>query len=115
LEQKINEVTGGWKKLHNEELRGLKSSPSIIRKIKSRRMRWMGHIARMGDKRNAYGLLVRKPEGRRPLGRRRRRLVDNVGMHLLEISWGDANWIALAQNGHRWRAVVNSVWNLRVP
>jgi hypothetical protein len=66
---KRDEVTGGWRKLHNEELRDLYSSPSLIRIIKSRRMRWAGHVARMGEKRNAYRLLVRKPEGKRQLGR----------------------------------------------
>jgi hypothetical protein len=66
-------VTGGWRKLHNEELRDLYSSPSITGMIKSRRMRWAGHVARMGEKRNAYRLLVGKPEGKRPLGRPRRR------------------------------------------
>jgi hypothetical protein len=78
-------VTGGWRKLHNEELRGLYSSPSIIRIMKPRRMRWAGHVARMGEKINAYRLLVRKPEGKRPLGRPRRRWVDNIKMDLLEI------------------------------
>jgi hypothetical protein len=85
---KRDEVTGGWRKLHNEELRYLYSSPSIIRIIKSRRMRWEGHVARMGEKRNAYRLFVGKPEGKRPLGRPRRRWVDNIKMDLLEIGWG---------------------------
>jgi hypothetical protein len=74
---KRDEVTGGWRKLHNEELRDFYNAPSIIRIIKSRRMRWVGHVARMGEKRNAYRLLVGKPEGKRPLGRPRRRWVDN--------------------------------------
>jgi hypothetical protein len=74
---KRDEVAGRWRKLHNEELRDLYSSPSIIRIIKSRRMRWAGHVARMGEKRNEYMLLVGKPEGKRPLGRPRRRCVDN--------------------------------------
>jgi hypothetical protein len=78
-------VMGGWKKLHNEELHNLYSSPSIIRIIKSRRMRWAGHVARMGEKRNVYRLLVGKPKGRRPLGRPRRRWIDNIKMELLEI------------------------------
>jgi hypothetical protein len=101
--------------MHNEELRDLYTSPSIIRIIKSRRVRWAGHVARMGEKRNAYRLLVGKPEGRRPLGRRRRRWVDNVRMDLGEVGWGDVDWIGLAQDRNRWRAVVNSVLNLRVP
>jgi hypothetical protein len=73
LAPKGDEVTGRWKKLHNEELRDLYSSPSIIRIIKSRRMRWAGHVARMAGKRIAYRLLVGKPEGKRPLRRPRRR------------------------------------------
>jgi hypothetical protein len=83
--QKRDEVTGGLRKLHTEKLRDLYSSPSIIRIIKSRRIRWAGHVARMGEKRNAYRLLVGKPEGKRPLGRPRRRWVDNIKMDRLEI------------------------------
>jgi hypothetical protein len=79
---KRDEVTGEWRKLHNEELHNLYSSPNIIRTIKSRRMRWAGHVARMGEYRNAYRILVGKPEGRRPLGRPRRRWVDNIKMDL---------------------------------
>jgi hypothetical protein len=79
---KRDEVTAEWRKLHNEELRNLYSSPSIIRIIKSRRMRWAGHVAQIGEKRNAYRLLVGKPEGKRPLGRLRRRWVDNIRMDL---------------------------------
>jgi hypothetical protein len=78
-------VTGGWRKLHNEELHNLYYSLSIIRIIKSRRMRWAGHVARMGEKRNVYRLLVGNPEGKRPLGRPRRRWTDNIKMDLLEI------------------------------
>jgi hypothetical protein len=85
------EVTGERRKLHNEELRDLYSSPSIIRIIRSRRMRWAGHVARMGEKRNAYILLVVKPEGKRPLGRPRRRWVDNIRMDLGEVGWGDCS------------------------
>jgi hypothetical protein len=77
--------------LHNEELRDLYSSPSIIRIIKSRRMRWVGHVARMRENRNAYILLVGKPEGKRPLGRPRRGWVDNIGMDLGEVGWGNVN------------------------
>jgi hypothetical protein len=91
------------------------SSPSIIRVIKSRRMRWAGHVARMGERRNAYRILVRKPEGKRPLGRPRRRWVDNVKMDLREVEWDGADWIDLAQDRDRWRAHVNAVMNLRVP
>jgi hypothetical protein len=91
-------------------------SPSIIRIIKSRRMRWAGHVARMGENRNAYTcrLLVGKPEGKRPLGRQRRRWVDNIRMDLVEVGWGDVGWIGLARDRDKWRALVNSVSNLRV-
>jgi hypothetical protein len=109
------EVTVEWRKLHDEELRDLYSSPSIIRMIKSRRMRWAGHIARMREKRNASWLLVGKPERKRPLGRPRLRWVDNIRMDLGEMGWGDVDWIGLAQGRNRWRALVNSVLNLRVP
>jgi hypothetical protein len=108
-------VTGGWRKLHNEELHNLYSSPSIIRIIKSRRMRWAGHVARMGEKRNAYRLLVGKPDGKIPLGRPRRRLIDNIKMDLLEIGLSGVDWIGLAQDRYRRRALVNAVMNLRVP
>jgi hypothetical protein len=112
---KRDEVTGEWRKLHNEELRDLYSSPSIIKIIKSRRMRWAGHVAQMGEKRNAYRLFVGKPEGKRLLGRPRRRWVDNITMDLGEVGWGDVDWIGLAKDRNRWRALVNSVLNLRVP
>jgi hypothetical protein len=95
--QKRDEVTGEWRKLHN-------SSPSIIRINKQRRMRGAGHVARMGEKRNAYRLLVGNPEGKRPLGRPRRRWVDNTRMDLEEVGWGDVDWVGLAQDR-----------NLRVP
>jgi hypothetical protein len=112
---KRDEVTGERRKLHNEELRDLYSSPSIIRIIKSRRMRWAGYVARMGEKRSAYRLLVGKPEGKRPLRRPRRRWVDNIRMDLGEVGWNDVDWIGLAQDRNRWKALVNSVLNLRVP
>jgi hypothetical protein len=106
-------VRGGWRKLHNEELHDLHSSPSIIRMFKSRRMRWAGHVARMGAKRNAYKILVGNPEGKGSLGRPRHRWVDNIKMDLREIEWGDMDWIDLAQNRDQWRAFVNAVMNLR--
>jgi hypothetical protein len=112
---KRDEVMGEWRKFHNEELRDLYSSPSIIRIIKSRRMRWAGHVARMGEKRNVYRLFVGKQGGKRPLGRPRRWLVDNIRMDLGEVRLGDMDWIGLAKDRNRWRAVVNSVLNLRVP
>jgi hypothetical protein len=112
---KRDEVTGESRKFHNEELRDLYSSPSKIRIIKSRKMRWAVHLAHMGEKRSAYRLLVGKPEGKRPLGRPRRRWVNNIRMNLGEVGWGDVDWIGLAQDRNKWRAVVNSVLNLRVP
>jgi hypothetical protein len=108
-------VTGGWRKLHKEEFHNLYSSLSIIRIMKSRRMRWAGHVARMGEKRNVYRLLVGKPKGKRPLGRPRRRWIDNIKMGLIEIGFSAVDWIGLAQDRYRWRAVVNSVMKLRVP
>jgi transcription termination factor 2 len=83
--------------------------------IKSRRMRWAGHVARMGEKRNAYRIFVGKLEGKRPLGRPRRRWVDNIKMDLREIGWDGMDWIDLAQDRDQWRALVNMVMNLRVP
>jgi hypothetical protein len=115
FEPKRDEVTGEWRKLHSKELRDLYSLPSIIRIIKSRRIRWVGHVARMGERRNAYRLLVGKPEGKRPLGRPRRRWVGNLRMDLVELGWGDVDWIGLAQYRNRWRALVNLVLNVRVP
>jgi hypothetical protein len=110
-----DEVTEECRKLHNEELHDLYSSPSITRIMKWKRMRWAGHVARMGEKRNTYKLLVGKPEGKRPLGRPRRRWVDNIRMDLGEVGWGDVDWIDLAKDRNRWRALVDSVLNLRVP
>jgi hypothetical protein len=112
---KSDGVTGGWRKLHNEGLHNLYSSPSIIRIIKLRRMRWAGHVAQMGEKRNLYRLLVGKPEGKRPLGRPRRRWIDNIKMDLLEVGLNVVDWIGLPQDRYRWRALVIAVLNLRVP
>jgi hypothetical protein len=105
---KRDEVTGDWRKPHNEELHNLYSSPSIVRVIKSKRM---GYVARMGEKRNAYRILVGEPEGKRPLGRPRHRWVDNIKMDLREIGWDGVDWIDRAHD----RALVNTVLNLRIP
>ena len=92
-----DEVTGEWRKLHNEELSDLYSSPNIVQVIKSRRMRWAGHVARMGEEREAYRVLVGKPEGKRSLGRPRRRWVDNIRTDLQEVGCGYVDWIGLVQ------------------
>jgi hypothetical protein len=92
---KGNEVTGGWRKLPNEELHDLYSSPSIIRIIKSRRMRWAEHVTGMGEKRNVYRLLVGKPQGKRPLRKSRSRCMDNIKIHIVEIGWGWVGWTGL--------------------
>jgi hypothetical protein len=109
------EVTGGCRKLHNSELCNLSSSVFIIRMIKSKRMRWAGQVVRVGEKRNAYSILVRKAEGKRPLGRPGHRWVNNIKMGITETEWGGMNWIDLALDKDQWRALVNMVMNLRVP
>ncbi|KAJ4442239.1 hypothetical protein ANN_12105 [Periplaneta americana] len=96
---KRDEVTGEWRKLHNTELHALYSSPDIIRNIKSRRLRWAGHVARMGESRNAYRVLVGRPEGKRPLGRPRRRWEDNIKMDLREVGYDDQNGLILLRIG----------------
>ncbi|KAJ4426617.1 hypothetical protein ANN_26415 [Periplaneta americana] len=110
---KRDEVTGEWRKLHNTELQALHSSPDIIRNIKSRRLRWAGHVARMGESRNAYRVLVGRPEGKRPLGRPRRRWEDNIKMDLREVGYDDRDWINLALYRDQWRAYVRAAMNLR--
>ena len=110
-----DEVTGEWRRLHNEELSDLYFSPNIVRVIKSGRMRWAGHVAHMGEERGAYRVLVGKPEGERPLGRPRHRWVDNIRTDIQEVGCGYMDWIGLAQDRDRWRTLVSAVMNLRVP
>ena len=112
---KRDEVTGEWRKLYNEELSDLYSLPNIVRVVKSRRMRWAGHVARMVEGRGMHRVLVGKPEGKRPLGRPRRRWEDNIKMDLQEVEGGCGKWVELAQDRDRWRALVNTVMNLQVP
>jgi hypothetical protein len=104
-----------WCKLHNDELHSLYSLPNIVRVIKSRRMRWAGHVARMGEGRGVYRVLVGRPEGKRPLERPRRRWENNIKLDLREIGIDEANWIRLARERVQWRAFVNTVMNLQVP
>jgi hypothetical protein len=91
-------VEGGWRKLHNGELHNLYTSLNIIRVIKSRIVRFLGHIARMGELKNAYNILVRKPEGKIPLGRPRHRWEDNIRMDITDVGWEGVNWIHVAQD-----------------
>jgi hypothetical protein len=111
---KRDEVTGECRKLHSEELHNLFSFPDIIRQVKSRRMRWAGHVARMGEERKLYKVLVGKSEEKRPLGRPRRRWEDGIRMDLREIGLRGVDWIRLFQDRDRWRAVVSAVMNLGV-
>jgi len=111
---KRDEVTGEWRKLHNEELNDLYSSPNIIPLIKSRRMRWAGHVARLAERRGVYRVLEEKPEGMRPLGSPRHRRGDNIKMNLQEVGCGGMEWIKLAQDRDRWLALVNAVMDFRV-
>jgi len=110
-----DEITGEYWRLHNEELSDLYSSLNIVRVIKSRRMRWAGHVARIGEKRVAYRVLVGKPEGKRPLGKPRRRWVYNIRKDLQDVGCGYVDQIVLAQDRDRWRTLVSAVMNLRDP
>jgi hypothetical protein len=109
------EEDGLWRKLHNDELHSLYSSPNIVRMIKSRRMRWAGHVARMGEGRGVYKVLVGRPEGKKPLGKSRRRWEDNVKMDFRETGIDGANWSQLVHDRVWWRAFVSTVMNFRVP
>jgi hypothetical protein len=109
------EEDGSWRKLINDELHNLYSSLTSVRVIRSRRKRWAGHVARMGEGRGIYRVLVGRPEGKRPLGRPRRRWEDNIKLDLREIGINGANWFQLAQDRVHWRAFVSTVMNLRVP
>jgi hypothetical protein len=112
---KRDEVPGEWRKLHNGEFHDLYSSPSIVRIMKSRRMRLVGHVARMGEKRYAYRLLVGKPEGRRPLARPRRTWVDSINTGLGVTGWGYVDSIGVAVEREKWRALVYAVMNVWIP
>ena len=109
-----NEVTGEWRRLRNEELYAVYFSPNIIRVIKSRRLSWVGHVARVEARRYTCRVLMGKPEGRRPLGRPRHIWEDNIKMDILEVGCGNTDWIDLAEDRDRWRAVLNAVMNFRV-
>jgi len=110
-----DEVTGEWRRLHNEELNDLYSSPNIVRMIKSRRMRWAGHVTHMNEESGVYGALLGELEGWRPLGRSRHRWVDNSRMDLQEMGCGYMDWIGLAHDRDRWQTLVSAVMNFRVP
>jgi len=112
---KNDEVTREWRKVHNEELNDLYSSPNIVRLIKSRRVRWAGRVARMGERRGIYRVLVEKPEGKRPLGRTRHRREDNIKMDLHKVGCEGMEWIELAHDRDRWHTLVNVVMNLQIP
>ena len=107
-------MTGEWRKLHNEELNDLYCSPNIVRIMKWRKMRLAGHVARMEEGRGVHKVLVGKPEGKRPLGRPRRRWEDNIKTDLVEVGRGCGDWMELAKDRDRWRALVSTVMNFRV-
>jgi len=106
-----DEVMGEWRRLHNEELNDMYFAPNIVRVIKSRRMRWAGHVSHMGEERGGYRVLVGKPEGKRP----RRRWVDNIRLDLQEVGYGYMDWIGLARDRDRWWMLVSALMNLWVP
>jgi hypothetical protein len=108
-------ITGEWRKLHNEELNDLYSLTNIVRVVKSRRMRWAGHVAGMGEERGVFRVVVGKPEGKSPMGKTRRGWEDNIKMDFQEVGVECRDWIESAQDRDRWRALVSTVKNLRVP
>ena len=110
-----DEVTGEWRRLHNEELNDIYCSPKIVRVVKSRRMRWTGHVASMRERTGVYRVMVGKPDKKSPLGRPRRRWEDKIKMNLQEVRCGCRDWIELAQDRDSWRAFVNAVMKLRIP
>jgi len=110
-----DEVTGEWRKVHNEELNDLFSSPNIVQVVKSRRMRWAVHVARIAESRGVYRFVVGKTEGKIPFGRLKRRWDDNIKTDLQEVGCGGMDWIELAQDRDMWQALLNAVMNLRVP
>jgi hypothetical protein len=112
---KREEVVGGWRRLHNEELHNIHSLPHIIRVMKSSNMRWSGLVAPMGEMRNVHKCPVRKPEGKKPLERPRRKWEDNIEVDLTAVGWDGMVWIHPAQDPDQWRALVNTVINIRVP
>ena len=112
---KTDRVTGEWRKLHNEELNDLYSLPSIVRVVKSRRMRWAGHVVHIGEDRGVHRMLVGKPKGKRLLRRPIHRWEDNIQMDLQEVGGGRGDWMELAQDRDGWQALVGTVSNFQVP
>ena len=105
----------GFDQLHNEELHSLYRSPNIVRVIKSRRLRWAGHVAKMEEGRSAFKILIGKPTGKKPLGKPRRRWEDNIKIDLKEIGINKRNWVDSVQDKVYWRALVSAAFNLQVP